>query len=164
METWNIICAICAILEVITLIVTLTITLVSLSRSRKVERQKTVVDLYKEFIKNDDIYEAFHEIEFNPDEWFDANKFYKGGKDSLEKKIDRLFIYLNGVIYSHNIGILSDEDFELFKYKINSVFRSQSTIEYLKFLNAYSDVCVDSQSSFQHLINYGKESGYFDIN
>lgn len=144
--------------QTVAIVLTCVIALVNYKKGKTAERRKYVSDLLSEFINNDDLYAALHIIEFESN-WFYGNNFYKKDGDSYEKKIDRLFVFLNNVIFLYNHKDIEEEDFDLFKYKINAVFQSESARQYLLFIEEFANKCRNSKSSFQQLIDYGRKQG-----
>ena len=160
MDFYSILSLIFVGVEALVVSITLVLGLINYLREKKSERSRFVTDLYKEFITNDDLYDAMHIIEFNSN--YFNNGFYGDDGNNVERKIDRLFIYLNNVLYLHKTKRINDSDFELFKYKINAVFQNNSSINYLTFLQLYSEKYRNAQCSFNYLIEYGKENNLLD--
>ena len=142
-------------IQTVAIVVTCLISLITFFRSKSSKRRQYVTKLLKEFINNDDLYSAMHIIEFKRG-WFNM-EFYSGGNNSSEKIVDRLFIYLNNIIFLYKSGDLNEEEFNMFLYKINAVLDSEDAMNYLAFINRFSKKGRGAPSSFQYLIDYAKE-------
>lgn len=143
--------------ELLVIISTAIIAFLTFKRNEKNKKRQYVIELQKEFINNDDLYIAMHIIEFKTG-WYTNGEFYFNGEESLEKKIDRLFIYLSNVINLYKKHDINTDEFNFFKYKINAVFDSKDACMYLSFINYFSKECRQAPSSFQVLIDYGIEN------
>lgn len=159
-EVFNVLYLIIVGIEAIVVTVTLILGFVTYFKNKCSERQDNVTKLCNEFITNNDLHDAVHIVEFESN-WF-GKDFYNGGKDSTEKKIDKLFMFLNHIIYLKNNKRISDEDFKLFEYKIKAVFQNPDTIEYLSFIESFSKIGRRAPSSFQQLIEYGRKNNYLE--
>lgn len=140
--------------------VTCLIAAITLIKNQKTKKRTFLMQLESEFISNDDLFDAMHIIEFKSG-WFKSKTFYSGGKNSTEKKIDRLFTYLNKAVLLYKAKEISKNDFEFFKYKINAVFQSSDACDYLTFIEGFAKGCRRASTSFQALIDYGRENGLY---
>lgn len=140
--------------------VTCLIAAITLIKNQKTKKRTFLMELESEFISNDDLYQAMHIIEFESD-WFDSDSFYQGGNNSTEKKIDRLLTYLNKAVLLYKVKEISKSDFEFYKYKINAVFQSADACEYLTFIEGFAKGCRRASTSFQALIDYGRENDLY---
>ena len=155
-EMYEIILTITTVCETLFVVPSLIIALVTYLNNKKKEKAESIVNLWSEFIHNDDLYEAMHRIEFD-DYWFNDD-FYC---TKVERQMDRLFIYLNQIVYLNDKKIIKQEEFEMFLYKIHAVFDNLSTQKYFQELEKFSAEGRSAKPSFYLLIEFGRKHNLY---
>jgi len=96
-----------------------------------------------------DISDAMYAIDYDDENiWYD-NNFHKSDK---ERRFDRLFSCLAIICHLKKHKLISDIEFGIFEYRINSVCVSRQAQNY--FWNLHHDKTNNKPSSFQPLIDF----------
>lgn len=100
---------------------------------------------------------AFYLFEYNK-EWYGL-KFHEGG--DLEKKVDNTLSFFSYICYLKQQDILSDKEFDCFKYEIERVLTNKQFQSYIYNIYHFSQK-LHQPILFLHLFTYAKDNGYFD--
>lgn len=146
------------ILLLITLIVTsiigilgFTLTIIQIHLSNKVKNAEFISKILENLRFNQRSLDVIYLIEYDQ-KWYNE-KFHGSGE--LEKNIDAFFSQINYVCYLQNKKLLSDNNFQIFKYEILRICNNYQCKCYLWNLYHWSKR-NNSNCSFDYLIKYLK--------
>lgn len=120
------------IIQCVVAIIALVFAIVQVVQSQRHKRAEFIINLYDEFIKDEDMMEMFYKIEY--DEFvYDAN-FHQSPE---EKKLDKLLGHFDNICSLYKMGILSDDDMRFVKYNISRVVTNDNVQKYFCFLDSW---------------------------
>jgi hypothetical protein len=117
-------------------------------KRNKINRAEFFNQIAEKLYFNKDIGEAMYYILYN-DNWY-TKDFHE---NDIEKKVDALLLYLTYICYLHENKIIRKNEFEVFKYELNSICCTSGTKTYLWHHYHYSLEKYKSYS-FYCLIKY----------
>lgn len=121
----------------------------------KLKRAEYIKTLLTELRANDKI--VFYLFDYDMS-WY-RKAFHNGGE--LEAKVDYTLSFLSYICYLHQQNIISDNEFDCFKYELDRVLTNEQFKSY--FYNIYHfSTKLNKPISFLHLFTYAKDNGYFD--
>lgn len=93
-------------------------------------------------------------------EWY-SKKFHGSGE--LELKVDKTLSYFSYICYLMKQRIISQKEFNFFKYEIDRILTNDQVQDYLYNIYHFSNK-NNTPLTFLYLFEYGKNTGKFDKN
>ena len=90
--------------------------------------------------------------------WY-TEQFHGSGK--LELKVDKTLSYFSYICYLREQKIISDKEFNFFKYEINRILRNSQVQDYFYNLYHFSNK-NNTPITFLYLFKYGEKIKIFD--
>lgn len=90
--------------------------------------------------------------------WY-TEQFHESGK--LELKVDKTLSYFSYICYLREQKIISDKEFNFFKYEINRILRNSQVQDYFYNLYHFSNK-NNTPITFLYLFKYGEKIKIFD--
>ncbi|MCL2005830.1 MAG: hypothetical protein FWG73_06660 [Planctomycetaceae bacterium] len=144
----------------ITAIATIVIALWQWEQRRKIRRAEFVKELVEKLRFDDELAEAGRIIDHDLQNTTFTADFYKDKKNEL--RIDKYLAYLSYLCYLIEAKLITDNETQLFGYKIVRVLESSLVKGYLWNLMRFSEVRLGVKCSFHNLITYGMKHGRID--
>jgi hypothetical protein len=126
-------------------------------KSIKIRRGEFIAHINDRLRFDPDIAHTLYEIEYGG-KWYD-DKFHENRK--IEFEFDKVLSFCDYICYLKSNGNISDDEFKIFKYRINRVCISQSTQCYLWNLFQFAKR-NNADCSFQCLLEYGIKHNLID--
>ena len=146
------------VLLLVTLIVTsiigilgFTLTIIQIHLSNKVKNAEFISKILENLRFNERSLDVIYLIDYNQ-KWYDE-KFHGSGE--LEKDIDAFFSQIDYICYLKSKKLLSDDNFQIFKYEVLRVCNNYQCKCYLWNLYHWSKL-NSSKCSFDYLIRFLK--------
>ena len=121
------------------------------------KRAGYINDLTEKIRTDSDIKDVIYMFDYG-EEWYSA-KFHGSGE--LELKVDKTLSYFSYICYLKKRKIISDKEFDFFKYEIERILMNQQIQDYFYNLYHFSNK-FDIPFTFKYLFEYGKEKKMFD--
>ncbi len=156
------------IFDLLTLLVALAGVIVAIReyfRANSLQKSKSLYDVLSEFKKDKEIFEMFYKIEYE-NFYYDIS-FHESRK---EKSLDRLLLLLNYTCYLRERGIVSDSEFNQFRYIADRCLSSDGVKNYLYNIYHFSFKSLNNNDEqkkdidhidvcpFSALIRYGEKN------
>ncbi len=123
----------------------------------KTKRAQYINDLTEKIRADEDIREMVYVLEYDTP-WYNDD-FHDSGE--LERKMDKTFSHFSYICYLYKTKLLSDAEFEFFKYEIERIISNPQTKNY--FFNLYHFANrLSTPITFKYLFEYGLENNLFD--
>ena len=132
------------------------VSLYQYSKSIKLKRADYIYDLIEKIRTDKEISPIIYKIEYG-ERWYDAN--FHGGK--IESQVDKTLSYFAYICYLKKQKIISDKEFEFFKYQVNRILTNDGVIDYFYNLYHFANK-FNTPISFKHLFDYGKNNKMFN--
>ena len=123
------------------------------------KRSGYINDLIEKIRSNNDIKDIMYMFDYD-DEWY-SEKFHGSGK--LEFKVDKTLSYFSYICYLKKQKIISNKEFDFFKYEIERILMNPQIQDYFYNLYHFSKK-FNIPFSFKYLFEYGKNKKMFDDN
>lgn len=94
------------------------------------------------------------------DKWY-SMQFHGSGE--LELKVDKTLSYFSYICYLKRQKIISNKEFDFFKYEVERILRNQQVQDYFYNLYHFSNK-FGTPFTFKYLFEYGKKRKMFDDN
>lgn len=91
-------------------------------------------------------------------QWY-SQQFHGCGKQEL--MVDKTLSYFSYICYLERYKIITDKEFDFFKYEIKSILKNQEIHDYFYNLYHYSNK-LRAPFTFKYLFEYGEKLGLFD--
>lgn len=92
------------------------------------------------------------------DKWY-SKQFHGSGK--LELKVDKTLSYFSYICYLKDQKVISDKEFNFFKYEIDRILMNSQVQDYFYNLYHFSNK-NHAPITFLYLFKYGEKTGKFD--
>jgi hypothetical protein len=126
------------------------LTLRQLESNIKIRKAEFINQINDKIRLDKEFAEILYKIEYG-DDWY-TKDFHKD--IDIQFKFDKIFSYLDYICYLKSMKNITENEFKVFKYRINRVCISSSTKEYLWNLFQFAKK-NNSSCSFQCLLDYG---------
>ena len=98
---------------------------------------------------------------FDYDKKWYSRQFHESGE--LELKVDKTLSYFSYICYLKRQKIISNKEFDFFKYEIERILMNQQVQDYFYNLYHFSNE-LGTPFTFKYLFEYGKKRKMFDDN
>jgi len=122
-------------------------------KGNKIRRAEFFNQIIEKLYFNSDIGDAMYYILYN-NNWY--TKDFHGNKD-IERKVDAFLSYLTYICYLYENKIISKNEFNVFKYELNSICYTNGTKTYL-WRHYHHSIKKYKSSAFSCLIKYLKDN------
>ena len=116
--------------------------------NNRLRRAKIVADSLKGLMDDDAMHDAFYKIEYSKFQYTDG--FH--GSDE-EKKVDRLLRHFSNIALMRESNLLRIRDIHPVQYFILRTMNDPGIIEYLKFIDSWSEVAETGSHPYSSLKN-----------
>ncbi len=121
------------------------------------KRAGYINDLTEKIRTDNDIKDIIYIFDYDK-EWYSL-QFHKSGE--LELKVDKTLSYFSYICYLKRQKIISNKEFDFFKYEVERILINQQVQDY--FYNLYHfSYKFNTPFTFKYLFEYGKKEGMFD--
>ena len=96
---------------------------------------------------------------FDYDKQWYSQQFHGCGKQEL--MVDKTLSYFSYICYLERYKIITDKEFDFFKYEIKSILKNQEIHDYFYNLYHYSNK-LRAPFTLKYLFEYGEKLGLFD--
>jgi len=117
--------------------------------ANKIKRAELIHQIIEKLRLDPEMLETMNMIDYD-EQWY-GKEFHRNS--DKEKRIDKLFYYFTHVCYLRDREIINKEDFYIFEYSINRIYRSKQAKTYLWNIYHFSKE-HHAKSSFHYLIEY----------
>lgn len=126
-------------------------------RDIALKRANYINELTEKIRTDDSIKDVVYLLDYD-DHWY-SKEFHGSGK--LELKMDKTLSYFSYICYLRKQRIISNKEFDFFRYEIERILKNQQVQDY--FFNLYH-FCnqLDTPMTFKFLFEYGESKKVFD--
>lgn len=121
------------------------------------KRAGYINDLTEKIRTDSDIKDVIYMFDYD-NKWYSA-QFH--GSGDLELKVDKTLSYFSYICYLKKQKIISNKEFDFFKYEIERILMNQQTQDYFYNLYHFSNK-FDIPLTFKYLFEYGQKRKLFD--
>lgn len=134
-----------AALELFVLLITAFVAFLTYRKQKRTSKNRFISDLYSKLIDDPALLKEFS--------YFDYINTY----ETDEINADRLYLYLENILFLKNQKEINEEDFRRFKYFVDRTVLNVKTIAYFKKLHEHCDSNGD-KFPFESISEYQKEN------
>ena len=148
------------ILIIITIILTVTGLIIGLFqwyRTNNIKRTEFTNQILENLRNDKESVKILYGIE---NDKFEFDESFYNNFD-FQYEIDKILSYLSYICYLREIKVIKKKEFVFAEYKINTIFKNNNTLAYLRYVYHWSKNENNSISSFDYLIKYGKKKKLF---
>lgn len=125
----------------------------------RLKRAGYINELIEKIRTDNYIKDVIYMFDYNK-EWY-SEQFHGSGE--LELKVDKTLSYFSYICYLKKQRIISDVEFDFFKYEVERILMNQQVQDYFYNLHHFSKR-FDTPFTFKYLFEYGKKEKMFDDN
>ena len=122
------------------------------------ERARYMEKLIEKITTDEDIVEILFMFEYNK-KWYDEN--FHGSKE-FELKMDKTLSFLSYICYLRTKEIITDAEFEFFKYQLARILSDNQLEDYLYNLYHFTKKFFNVEITYKYLIDYAINNKLFD--